>query len=71
MMCSYAFMDFDVYSDKIQSLDTNLDSESKKALEDLLDKVSAFLPTEKGQCTTADAQGTVHYWLLAIHALYV
>lgn len=67
MVCSYAFMYVYVNSDKIQNLDTNLDSESKKALEDLLDKVSAYLPTEKEQCTTADVQGTS---FVAIHVFY-
>ena len=34
-----------------------LDNESHKALDDLLSKVGTTLPTENGQCTTADAQG--------------
>ena len=33
-----------------------LDNESHKALDDL-SKVGTTLPTENGQCTTADAQG--------------
>ena len=34
-----------------------LDVESQKALDDLLNSVGALFPTGNKQCTTADAQG--------------